>query len=187
MSIFNNLKIGTKIISGYVLLVVLQVTLTAILLFSLYRLTSDFTFLVQHDQPVLSNAAELQKLMVDMETGERGYLITGKDEFLEPYNNGLTAFLKLIAAEKELVSDNPSQVEALEEINLLHQRWLEVATKPEIAKRQAVNKNSATMADVSAMVESGKGKAMIDEIRGKFATFTEKEKKLNIERSDNAT
>ena len=163
---FSNLKIGTKIILGYVLLVVLQVALTAVLLFSLYRLTSEFSFLVQHDQPVLSNAAELEKLVVDMETGERGYLITGKDDFLEPYNNGLTAFDKLITAQKELVSDNPPQVQALEEIKLLHARWVEVAAKPEIAKRQEVNKAHVSADTLQTILRGGVGKSIMDQIRG---------------------
>ncbi|MDM8565243.1 CHASE3 domain-containing protein [Candidatus Halobeggiatoa sp. HSG11] len=72
--------------------------------------------MVDHDQPMLTNAHLLvvlqyvvlnlirhlklnmffgvittfwrttKKLVVDMETGERGFLITGKDNFLEPYH-----------------------------------------------------------------------------------------------------
>ncbi|UBF30614.1 CHASE3 domain-containing protein (plasmid) [Kovacikia minuta CCNUW1] len=30
----------------------------------------------------------LQKLLLDIETGFRGYLLTGRQEFLEPYNQG---------------------------------------------------------------------------------------------------
>jgi len=165
MSNFNNLKIGTKIILGYVLLVVLQVALTAVLLFSLYRLTSEFTFLVQHDQPVLSNAAKLEKLVVDMETGQRGYLITGKDEFLEPYNNGLMAFDTLIQEQQQLVSDNPPQVQALEEIKSLHARWVEVAAKPEIAKRQELNKATVSADTLQKVLRGGVGKSILDKIR----------------------
>ncbi|MEM7183438.1 MAG: CHASE3 domain-containing protein [Spirochaetota bacterium] len=49
----------------------------------------------------------LQKLMIDMETGERGFLLAGRDEFLEPYNSGWSQFQTLITKQKKLVFDNP--------------------------------------------------------------------------------
>lgn len=166
MTYFNNLKIGTKIISGYVLLVVLQVILTGVLMVSLYRLTNEFSFLIQHDQPVLANAFRLEKLVVDMETGERGYLITGQDEFLEPYYNGLQDFSDLMAEEKELVNDNPSQVQLLEDIETLHNQWLEAAAKPAIAKRQEVNEATVNADYLQRVLRGGVGKSILDEIRG---------------------
>ncbi len=39
----------------------------------------------------------LRKGMVDMETGERGFLITSKDEFLEPYEQGQKALKQHVA------------------------------------------------------------------------------------------
>ncbi|HID98958.1 MAG TPA: hypothetical protein EYP59_01550 [Thiotrichaceae bacterium] len=100
MNAFNNLKVGNKIIIGYIAVLVLMGSMTTVLLFSLSNLMKDFTFLVEHDQPVLSNAHRLTKLVVDMETGERGFLITGLDEFLEPYHNGISEFDTLLETEK---------------------------------------------------------------------------------------
>jgi methyl-accepting chemotaxis protein len=41
---------------------------------------------VKYTHLVTSNASSIEKkLVIDMETGERGYLISGKEEFLEPY------------------------------------------------------------------------------------------------------
>jgi len=37
---------------------------------------------VLHTQEVISKALFLEKLMIDMETGERGFLITGKESYL---------------------------------------------------------------------------------------------------------
>ena len=39
----------------------------------------------------IAQANQLQRLLVDMETGLRGYLLTGADEFLDPYNQALPA------------------------------------------------------------------------------------------------
>ncbi len=131
---YKDLKVRTKIISGYIVVLVLMVVMTLVLLRNLSSLTSDFAFLVEHDQPVLSNAALMEKLVVDMETGERGFLITGKDEFLEPYEKGMGMHEELYKTEKELVSDNPPQVALLEEIDQVIRKWIRVAAEPEIAK-----------------------------------------------------
>src|SRR4051794_14694568 len=68
---------------------------------------------VDHTDQVIAKANTLLKLLVDGETGMRGYLITGEPVFLEPYHveeKGVgLAFEGLI----DLVSDNPPQVERL--------------------------------------------------------------------------
>ena len=64
-------------------------------------------------------------------------VITGKDEFLQPYNEGITEFEKILKIEKELVSDNPSQVKALEKIEDLVHEWQDKAAKPEMAMRRS--------------------------------------------------
>ncbi|MDM8532267.1 CHASE3 domain-containing protein [Anaerolineales bacterium HSG25] len=166
MNRFNNLKIGQKIILGYITLAVLQAIMIIVLLMNLYSLTNSFTFLVEHNQPVLLNAAQLEKLVIDMETGERGFLITGNEEFLEPYNNGLNKFDNLLELEKMLVSDNPSQVGALEELGRLHDKWQRVAGQPEIAKRREANKATVSAEHLQEVVREEAGKTIMDKIRG---------------------
>ena len=45
-----------------------------------------------HTYDVIAEARHLIKLMVDQETGLRGYLIVGKESFLEPFYSGQTQF-----------------------------------------------------------------------------------------------
>ena len=131
------LNIGRKIGLGFVVLVALLGLLSIVVLISLNDVKRQFSFVVEHDAPVIANAQLLSKLVVDMETGERGFVITGKDEFLEPYNKGIIEFEKVLEIEKELVSDNPSQVTALKNIeDLVHERQ-EKAAQPEIAMRKS--------------------------------------------------
>ena len=84
-------------------------------LFNLADMNRQFSFVVQHDS-INANARNLLKLVVDMETGQRGFVITGQDEFLEPYDNAFVSFADLLTEEKALVSDNPAQVKLLEMI-----------------------------------------------------------------------
>ncbi len=48
------------------------------------QLTEDARW-VAHTQEVLDLISELQLTLVDAETGVRGFLLTARDEFLEPY------------------------------------------------------------------------------------------------------
>ncbi len=87
MGILNSFKIGPKLIGGYLAAALATSILAFMLLSSLSGLNTKFDFLVHHDTPVLTNAQQLTGLMVDMETGLRGYLVTGKKEYLDPYHN----------------------------------------------------------------------------------------------------
>jgi signal transduction histidine kinase len=48
----------------------------------------------RHSQEVLAAANGLERLVVDLETGERGFLITREERFLEPWTAARTAFPK---------------------------------------------------------------------------------------------
>ena len=66
------LNIGSKIALGLGVLVALLGVLSLVVLISLSNLKRQFSFVVEHDAPVIANAQLLSKLVVDMETGQRG-------------------------------------------------------------------------------------------------------------------
>src|SRR4051812_25962689 len=47
---------------------------------------------VQHSNGVITQGSNVLKLLVDMETGLRGYLLTGDSRFLEPYQEAQSVF-----------------------------------------------------------------------------------------------
>jgi signal transduction histidine kinase len=51
---------------------------------------------------------ELRRAMTDAETGERGYLLTKRKEYLEPYNRGLSDVSKELAALNLYYANNPA-------------------------------------------------------------------------------
>ncbi len=67
-----------------------------------------------HTYEVIDHANSIVAAAVDMETGMRGYLLAGKDEFLAPYEGGKKNFSKLIASLRKTVNDNPAQVKLLD-------------------------------------------------------------------------
>jgi two-component system sensor histidine kinase EvgS len=65
--------------------VTLLVLLVAVLSFWSFRQTEAAAELRKHTYAVINRADALQSELTDAETGERGYLLTGNEAFLEPY------------------------------------------------------------------------------------------------------
>ncbi len=163
------LNISAKLIAGYVFAALAMVVLAFSLLTNMSNLSKKFDFLVHHDTPVLTNAQLLTGLMVDMETGLRGYMVTGQEDFLEPYNNGRVEFDVVMAEEQQLTSDNPAAVALLKEIAHEKDQWLTDHAEPAIALRETVLEGEAahnTFAEVSARTV---GKEKFDAIRALLA------------------
>jgi len=133
--------------------------------FNLRDINRQFTFVIEHDAPVIANARQLLTLVVDMETGQRGYVITGNQDFLEPYHVARGKFTDLIAVEKVLVSDNRSQVTRLQNIEASLQQWQIKAANPEIAMRRRILDAGAGSTNLQDMLSLGVGKDILDQIR----------------------
>ena len=146
------------------------------------RVGTDYAFLVEHDLNVLQNAQELRKLVVDAETGQRGFIITGDNNFLQPYYSGVSHFEALIQVEKNLVSDNPSQVQKLETISKLFDEWQTKAAIPEIKAKRALLENPESLANPAELLIAGTGKNISDQIRAEFKEFIEIENDLKDQR-----
>ena len=77
---------------------------------------------------------------VDMETGMRGFLLSGKEGFLDPYKSGGKTFNELVASLSQTVNDNPAQVKLLAEIKSNIDAWKKGVTEPMINLRHRVIK-----------------------------------------------
>lgn len=62
---------------------------------------------VNHRNEVKSNIRLLEKVVVDAETGQRGFLFTGNQDFLEPYNQSIEPKKMVFETLKQLIQDNP--------------------------------------------------------------------------------
>jgi methyl-accepting chemotaxis protein len=157
--------IGQRMFLGFGGVLLLWVAFSTFYLVASARVNRLFSFVIEHDAPVIANARQLGKLVVDMETGQRGFIITGKDEFMVPYDRGRARFAVLIAEEKELVNDNPDQVSALEDIESLVGEWVEKAALPEMAMRRKILEAIVDAQYLERLLAKGTGKAIVDSMR----------------------
>ncbi|MBC7435757.1 MAG: response regulator [Bdellovibrionales bacterium] len=134
---------------------------------------------VEHTDRAISRATELQKLSVDQETSMRGFLISGDESFLGPYDTARPKMKVNAANLREFVSDNPPQVERLDRIMALQAQW-DVYASDMITQRREGK-------DVNNIVRSGRGKRLTDEMRNEFDAFIGTEERLRITRSESAS
>ena len=99
---------GPRLIAGSALLVILLLVNIVIRDRStqaLYRNTEA----VAQAHAVINALDRVSTSVVDAETGERGFLITGHPNYLEPYNSALAELDGEMAHLAGLVADNPAQ------------------------------------------------------------------------------
>lgn len=173
---FFSLRTRSKILVGSSLPIVLLVVLGVLATTSVRNIieTSDW---VNHTYNVIGEASGIVASAVDMETGMRGFLLAGREEFLDPYRAGETSAYAGIASLQNTVSDNPSQVARLGEVETVLRDWQSDITEPMIALRREVG-TSTTMDEIAALVGEARGKQYFDRFRGLMADFVADERVL---------
>lgn len=135
---------------------------------------------VDHTHEVLNTLDGLLVDMLNAETGMRGFIISGKDAFLEPYQAGIAAVQKALAEARRLTRDNPHQQRRLAALEPLLQK--EVA----IQARLIQLRRSGDFDGAQRIVTSGEGKETMDEIRKLMAELKGEEYQLLQARSAKA-
>ncbi len=131
---------------------------------------------VGHTDRVINNANEALKLSVDLETGMRGYLLTGDEHFLDPYEVAKPRIAVALETLLELTADNPVQTDRLHKVQALQVEWANYA--------QSMIDLQRSSGDYRGAVKAGRGKRLTDEIRKTYEDIVESEQQLRAERND---
>lgn len=122
----------------------------------------------------VAHAHEALRLVAELETGMRGYLIAGEDAFLEPYHEGLAAIGRELERLKDYSRDDPLQLGRIEKIEALHRRWLGFA-------EQAIERREDGRS-IIAYVRTGRGLGLTTQRRALLNEFiaTERQKRTDL-------
>jgi len=131
---------------------------------------------VEHTDRVINNANEAVKLTVDLETGMRGFLLSGDEHFLDPYETAKPRIAVALNTMLELTADNPVQTDRLLRLQALQQEWSDYA--------QSMIDLQRSSGDYRAVVKAGRGKRLTDEIRKQFEAVIDTEQQLRTSRND---
>ena len=172
-------NVGMKIGTGFALALAILVAIGAVSYRSTAKLT-DTAEWVDHTHQVLEKLEALLSGMIDIETGDRGYVITGEESYLEPYTVGKASVSKQLQDTRKLTSDNPDQQRRLDTI------------EPLIASRVAFSQENIDLRKTSGFeaaqkhLLTGNGKALMDEVRKVVGEMENQERELLKARSDEA-
>jgi signal transduction histidine kinase/CheY-like chemotaxis protein/HPt (histidine-containing phosphotransfer) domain-containing protein len=185
---FDNISLQKKLFVSFIIPILFMLLVSLAVYENTQSMVKDNHWVV-HTHKAIARAQELLSLVVDMETGQRGYLLTGDTEFLEPYHLALAVWTDKVTTLAKQVDDNPPQVERLYRIDALLGRWLKESGEKEIAQRQLVDQGEASMLSVIKFAQKQTGKTIIDEIRREIAQFIAIESELidiRVVKSDNS-
>ncbi|MEH1852508.1 MAG: response regulator [Nostoc sp.] len=175
----NRLRIGTKIGISFALSLA---TLTTIGLIS-YQSTNELIETSRkesHTYQVLSQLEDLNLQLTNAETGQRGYIITGEQRYLEPYNAAIQVINQKVREIQRLTVDNSNQQNRLDIL------------QPLLTERMAVMKDVIELRQTQGLEASQKailtdqGKQLMDNIQKVIQAMKNEENALLKIRSEKA-
>jgi signal transduction histidine kinase len=127
----------------------------------------------RNTQRVLSATDQLELLIVNVETGLRGYIITGEPQFLQPLQAGQAALPgEARALERSAAASSPAQGARARQISTDASSYVNNFVVPLVA---TARHNPAA---AESTLEAAQGKQRIDTIRNQFATLEASEQHL---------
>ena len=115
--------------------------------------------------PATATAQTLLVHLVDQETGERGFVITGDASYLEPYDSGRINAAEDVRSLKQLVRGDSLVLAAIEAVASAEADWRTGAAIPEINARQT------KLVNASRLVDSGVGRTRFTALRADVANL----------------
>ena len=176
----SDLKIANRLYLGFGVVVALLIVLVSLAYANFTRLGTANDMNI-HTYQVLGEVDGILMSLGDIETGERGFALTGKEPSLEPYLAGKEGFRQHLASARKLTADNPRQQARLQRVAEEQQKWMDTAIEPVIALRR--NTQDSDMGAVVAAVQAGKGKRGMDAMRKLVAEIKAEESSLMGERA----
>ena len=155
---FVTRSMGRKITAAFTATLVVMIALAWISYSSIGELRSTSHW-VSHTHEVLGQLERVSSELKDAETGQRGYLITGEDRYLEPYNSARTSAEEAVANLRDLTSDNPAQQKRIDDLTpLIDAKFAELQETIDLRRTEGFEASRE-------VVLSDRGKATMDDIR----------------------
>lgn len=132
---------------------------------------------VGHTHRVLTELEATLSTLKDAETGQRGYLLTGEERYLEPYHSAIDRINEQVVGLQQLTADNKPQQQRI--------RDLKIAIDSKLAELEGtINlRRKQNLAAAVRQVKTGRGKQIMGDIRQQIAAMTAEETQLLQQRA----
>lgn len=181
--VLNRLGFSQKLYLGFGVIILLMVGLLGYTYINYNaQVQAVDTDLKAHE--IIKEADGLLESLLNMETGARGYAITGQDNFLDPYHQGRADYDQYFNSIKRLTSDSPSQQKHLADLQKQYQQWFDWENNHLIASRRKVLSGQMKIEDIIALVQTNTGKNQMDSMRLTIAGIIGQEQQLLASRNE---
>ncbi|UPG87653.1 response regulator [Luteibacter aegosomatis] len=136
--------------------------------FNVHTIRNDNGMVIR-SQETVGALGDVFSSIQDAETGQRGFLLTGNERYLEPYQNAVGVIPARMDAIRAAMSDDAAQQKRLNEFAARVQSKLDEL-------RTTIEARRSNGADAAlAIVASDRGKAAMDDIRARLAIMRSSE------------
>jgi methyl-accepting chemotaxis protein len=171
-------SIGAKIGGGFGLGLLILLIIGTSAYSNTTQLVADTTW-VSHTHRVLEKLEELLSNLKDAETGQRGYLITGEERYLEPYDIAVGRLDKSYRDVVEMTKDNAVQQRRIEAFKGPLDARMALLKEIIELRRGAQGFDAARQ-----LVLSDRGKTLMDELRRMILDMEAEENSLLNQRTE---
>jgi signal transduction histidine kinase len=151
----------------------------ALLIFAV-RQQRDAGQLALRSQEAITAGTELQRSVVSLENGLRGYVASGKERSLEPWNQALEEYPEQAERLQALVSDEPAQQDLVRKIQLEIDDYVGLWGMPLLSLARE------ELESARSVIDGGRGRDRINTIRDDFARLFEQERAVAASREESA-
>ncbi|HXY15072.1 MAG TPA: CHASE3 domain-containing protein [Terriglobales bacterium] len=152
--------------------------IAALLEFQVHRLTAAQNW-VDHTDVVLSQARLLLRVIIDQETGLRGFLLTHDEQFLQPYHKADQSLPGLFDQLNASIIDNSDQQQRLASVRRGCDQWRTWA-------ESAINRLRVGDPEVNSAEFNLAGKQLMDDLRQRQQDFVDQEDRLKMVRAQSS-
>lgn len=163
-------NIRMKIAIGYILVICCLSVCIVIVTDRISALQDEVETITSDDIEIHNLIAAIRNSALSMETGQRGYLLTGDESYLEPYKNGKSQWEAQYNSLYGYFSNQVSMQSELEEIKVFIQTWIDKVAEPTILLKQ-----DNQSAELIKFYNNEASKINMDDLRTKFESLHAKE------------
>lgn len=168
----RNWSLEQKTLTGLILAAVLLIGTNVFSYWSFVNYKENSLALNSQNRQVTEKVETILSQVKDAETGQRGYIIVGRESYLKPYQAAVDGIPQQVQELKTLVTNTPEQLAQVNTFDsLVSQKLIELAETIELRRSKGFEA-------AQAIIETDRGKNLMDQIRQLSAQIKQGENKL---------
>lgn len=169
--ILKDSSISTRLFLGFSIILLVVITIIIVSDNNSNTIITSENLIVQTHK-VLTELKDVEARLIDLETGQRGYIITGKLKYLEPYHNSMMVIDNKIDYLISLTSDNASQAKRIDILKeMIDNKLSELLNAIELREKSGFEA-------AKEMIETDDGKIIMEKIRSQISNIRKEELRL---------